>query len=183
MMRERLRPLFSVRFLKFCAVGLSGVFVNLIALGLLSDVLQLQVNLASALAIEISINTNFLINELWTFRDRRLVDKRGTTRWAKFHLVSLVGAAIQWSVFIAMNHLWLVGFMTGDQGSAHTPPSGGWFEQHVLQPIVSPPDVGHFKYLSQLCGIGAATFWNYFANFYWTWKLKRPAGDPEESHG
>ena len=37
--------------------------------------------------------------------------------------------------------------------------------------VASPPDVGNLKFFSQLLGIGLATFWNFLANFYWTWKL------------
>ena len=104
----KLEPFFSVRFLKFCAVGLSGVIVNLGALAVLADLFAIQVNVASALAIEISINTNFLINELWTFRDRREPGQGVLKRLFQFHLVSLVGAIIQWSVFIACNMAWLL---------------------------------------------------------------------------
>ena len=163
---NRLKPLFSVRFVVFCCVGFSGVAVNLGMLALLADILGIHVNIASALAIWASINSNFLINELWTFRDRREGRAGLLKRWAKFHVVSIIGAAIQWSVFVLANALWSIAFYGGLGGSG----------EYVFQLIARPRDVGAWKYASQLLGVGAATFWNFFANFYWTWKKQERGG-------
>jgi putative flippase GtrA len=160
-MLDGIQPLFTARFVKFCAVGASGVLVNLGTLGLLADGLGLQVNAAAALAILVSINTNFAINELWTFRDRRAAGDGGLgRRWLRFHLVSLAGGAIQWLVFVGANLAFAS--LLGAQGSQA---SAG-----VRAAVLDPGDVGAWKYLSQLAGIGVATLWNYFANFHWTWK-------------
>jgi putative flippase GtrA len=172
-MFDWLTAFFSLRFLKFCTVGASGVLVNLLSLALFADILGVQVNLASALAIELSINSNFAINELWTFRDRRLGHR--TKRWLKFHLVSLVGGAIQWLIFIGCNSLV---FMITKGTDAPCGAGGGMVERYLIAPVTHPPDVGNLKYLSQLLGIGGATFWNYIANFYWTW-----ARGDEAMHG
>jgi putative flippase GtrA len=172
-MKEKLRPLFTIRFLKFCTVGASGVVVNLGLLLLFAEVMSLHVNLASALAIEFSVNTNFLINELWTFRDRRSGLKGGfARRWLRFHLVSLGGAVLQWGVFIMANIFWLL--TTNDWAivEQYFASGSGWIENYLIHPISDPPDVGNLKYISQLFGIGAAVFWNYFANFHWTWNRK-----------
>ncbi len=166
-----LKSLLSVRFLKFSIVGASGVLVNLGFLALFADLLNMQINLASAIAIEISINTNFLMNEVWTFGDRRSGKHGFFRRWGKFHLVAFVGAALQWVVFVFMNIVWLL-ILEGD-GASSTQVLGqgeSWFAMYVIQPIVDPPDVGNLKYLSQFVGIGVAMFWNYFANLLWTWK-------------
>ena len=52
-----------VEFVKFCAVGGSGVGVNLGIYALLTRVFVLAPALASPIAIEISLLTNFLLNE------------------------------------------------------------------------------------------------------------------------
>jgi putative flippase GtrA len=161
-MLDAIRPLFTARFVKFCAVGASGVLVNLGSLALLADLLGVHVNLAAALAIEISINTNFAINELWTFRDRRRESGRQGRRWLRFHLVSAAGGAIQWLVFIGAN----LGFALA-LGGGEDPAPG------LCEALLDPGDVGALKYASQLLGIGVATLWNYFANFHWTWKRER----------
>ena len=175
---DKLSSVVSFRFLKFCTVGASGVVVNLVLLALFSDGLGIQVNVASALAIEASINSNFLINELWSFSDRHASQAGVLRRLFKFHLVSLVGAAVQWSVFILANHVWLV-VLGGDGSGQETAVRGSLLERYVFDPIANPPDVGNLKYVSQLLGIGVATFWNYSVNFYWTWAK----GAREASHG
>jgi putative flippase GtrA len=176
-MKFELKSVFTVRFFKFCLVGSSGVIVNLFFLYMFSDFLGLHVNLASALAIEISVNSNFIINEIWTFSDRRIGAAGGIwKRCLKFHLISLGGAAIQWSVFVAANVCWTIVFQSDSAGEVAPMGDGSWVDTYVWKPIADPPQVGNFKYLSQLLGIGAATLWNYFANFYWTWGVKRTKG-------
>ena len=164
-----LRPLWSARFAKFCAVGASGVLVNMGSLALLAGAIGAQANLAAALAIEISINTNFLMNELWTFRDRRDRDVGVARRWLRFHLVSFVGAALQWSVFVGGNAL------VARLGGAA--PGAGHGDGGLLGAIHSPPDVGRWIYVSQLAGIAVATLWNFTANLLWTWRREKGAED------
>jgi dolichol-phosphate mannosyltransferase len=86
------------RFVKFCLVGLSGVGVNLGILWLLVEKAVLDEVLSSAIAIEISIITNFLLNNYFTFRDKR---QTGSffPRLVKFNIVSLAGAAINLGLF------------------------------------------------------------------------------------
>jgi dolichol-phosphate mannosyltransferase len=148
-----LRQILSTRFLKFCAVGGSGVAVNLGCLALLAAGLGLNQNLSAALAIEVSINTNFLINEWWTFRDRRDRAGRVSRRWLKFHLISVVGAALQWLTFVIMNRALASAL-------------------DVAWSLRAGAEVGRWIYVSQLAGIGVATLWNFFANLYWTWRQR-----------
>jgi dolichol-phosphate mannosyltransferase len=84
------------RFVKFCLVGLSGVLVNLGLLTLLTEAADLHYVISGAIAIEASILSNFILNELWTFRDRRVfTPNRFVHRLLKFNLISLVGLGIQ----------------------------------------------------------------------------------------
>ena len=157
--------------MKFGVVGGLGVVVNLSVLALMrwfgfSD------TLASAIAIEVSIISNFVLNERWTFRARvEAVDGQGWgQRIVRFQLVSSVGAVVQWSSFVALNVLWAY----LELGGAADPDSwltyqtmlnqGAW--HHV---ITTPPQVGDWVYLSQIIGIGGATTWNFLVNYYWTW--------------
>ena len=153
-MTSALRQLLTPRFLKFCTVGASGVVVNLGCLGLLAELIGLNQNLSAALAIEISINTNFVVNELWTFRDRRPGAGKLSRRWIMFHLVSAVGAVLQWLIFVASNCV-LASLLDVEW----SPGAGA--------------DVGGWIYVSQLAGIAVATLWNFFANFHWTWKRRQ----------
>jgi dolichol-phosphate mannosyltransferase len=88
-------------FIKFCLVGASGVLVNL---GIFTALLNLGVNkfVASPIAIQCSIITNFLANNYWTFRRRELV---GTlhARGLRFNVVSILSLAISYLTFIILS--------------------------------------------------------------------------------
>ena len=56
------------RFFRFGVVGASGVVVNQGLLMLLHGTLGAPLLLASVVAIELSILTNFLLNHVWTWR-------------------------------------------------------------------------------------------------------------------
>jgi putative flippase GtrA len=82
----RLRVQDSRTIFKLAAVGLSGAFVNL---GIFLLITRLGVNkfIASPIAIETSIISNFLLNNYWTFRERNPAD-RVAIRGLKFGSVS-----------------------------------------------------------------------------------------------
>jgi dolichol-phosphate mannosyltransferase len=83
------------RFIKFNLVGLSGVLVNegVLVLLVLAGVYYV---LASAAAIEVSIVSNFLLNDFWTFRDRR--HGHVVTRLLKFNGLMLVGLLVNLAI-------------------------------------------------------------------------------------
>ncbi|RJO62594.1 MAG: glycosyltransferase family 2 protein [Dehalococcoidia bacterium] len=84
-----------VRFLKFCLVGGSGVLVNEGLLWLLTDKVGLFFMLSSAIAIETSIITNFVLNHWFTFADLKGNGvKSYLTKLGQFNLVSLVAVGI-----------------------------------------------------------------------------------------
>ena len=168
------------QLIKFGVVGGSGVVVNLGVLAILRS-LGFGDNLASALAIEVSIISNFILNDRWTFRDRVVPHGESASsvelttfslgqRAVRFQLVSLVGALAQWLSFILFNLTWVyLGVLEGpnvDGWSSYAPllNQEGW---RVL--VTTPPRVGDLVYASQLLGILLATAWNFLANHYWTW--------------
>ena len=61
---------YSEDFIKYCLVGLVGVVVNLGAYLLLNRYFQIPLQVASLIAIEASIVSNFLFNNYWTFKQR-----------------------------------------------------------------------------------------------------------------
>ena len=95
----------DVRFIKFLLVGASGVVVNLSAQFILKDLVNLTLPVAVAAAIEVSIISNFVLNDKFTFRDR--LSGGGSnflSRLFKFNGVSLVGAGVQYAItlFLAL---------------------------------------------------------------------------------
>lgn len=82
------------RFVTFCLVGLTGVGVNEGLLWILNQFAGLPILLASILSVEAAIISNFTLNDLFTFRDRRTASNPWLLRLVKFNLVSLVGLGI-----------------------------------------------------------------------------------------
>ena len=151
------------RFFRFCVVGASGVGVNLGVL-MLAKNLGAHPFMASVIAIELSICSNFLANDMWTFSDRRSASAFWH-RWLQFQLVSLIGAGVQFCVFVLTYFLW--SFI--DQSLPIGGDTDNWFER-LASFAKSPPDLGLGMYVSQLLGIGVATGWNFFVNLTWTWR-------------
>ena len=85
-------------FVKFAIVGGIGIVVNE---GLLILIRSMGVYYltAGAVAIEISILSNFVLNDLWTFRDRRT--GTAAVRLAKFNALMIAGLVLNLAVLYA----------------------------------------------------------------------------------
>jgi dolichol-phosphate mannosyltransferase len=92
----------STRLGRFLAVGGIGAAVNLGALTLLLAA-GVDKYIASPLAIEVSILSNFVLHESWTFADRR-AGTWGTRLW-RFHSVALLALAASYATFVALSAL------------------------------------------------------------------------------
>ena len=90
-------------FAKFALIGLSGVVVNLGVFQLLLN-LGMHHYIASPIAIETSVVSNFLLNNYWTFADR-IMEGRKRVRGLKFNLVSLLALAVSFSTFVVLSLL------------------------------------------------------------------------------
>jgi len=90
-------------FLRFAVVGASGTVVNL---GAFSAALHTGLNkyVASAVAIEVSIVWNFLLNNYWTFKERKTRD-RTRIKGLKYNLVSLATLGVSFATFSLMSVL------------------------------------------------------------------------------
>ena len=92
-----------VKLFKFGAVGLSGIIVNEGALIYLKGYVQFSLPVASIIAIELSILSNFILNDTWTFRmEQQHAMPHWWQRLLSFQVVSLGGAAIN---FVLLNAL------------------------------------------------------------------------------
>ncbi|MGK7885255.1 MAG: glycosyltransferase [Crocosphaera sp.] len=94
----RLRLSLSARFIQFCLVGFSGLFVDLTVFSLLRNGLELGLTRSTILSAELAIINNFLWNDLWTFRDissRQPGKRQRLKRFIKFNLVCLAGVVLQ----------------------------------------------------------------------------------------
>jgi dolichol-phosphate mannosyltransferase len=81
----------SARFMLFCLVGLTGLVVHLgILRGLL--VAALSFGVAQSFATIVAIAWNFVLNNLFTYRDQRLTGWRFVTGLLGFEAICAVGA-------------------------------------------------------------------------------------------
>jgi putative flippase GtrA len=126
-------------------VGASGAVVNLGALWLLAGVLRMGDVAASALAIEVSIIWNYLLNDAFTYRDRNAGAQAGfVRRMLRYNLVSLVGLAAQLGTFVAI--------------------------QALVVHALDREALGALRYLAQCAGIALAASWSFLGNLHFTWR-------------
>ncbi|MBT9312680.1 glycosyltransferase [Leptothoe kymatousa] len=131
------------RFLRFGLVGLSGVFVDMAMLYLLSDPTTLAWGLTRSklVAGEVAILNNFLWNDAWTFGDiAKSQQGMGARlkRFLKFNAVCLLGLALN---VLLLNLLFNVVF--GQQ----------------------------YRYAANLIAIALVTAWNFWLNLKLNWRV------------
>jgi len=129
------------RFLRFALVGLSGVFVDMAMLYLLSDpsTLALPLTRSKIIAGEIAIFNNFLWNDAWTFADvstRQQEWHQRLKRFVKFNLICLAG--------LMLNVLVL----------------------NLVFNFLIPN-----RYIANLMAIAVATIWNFWVNLKLSWRV------------
>ncbi len=129
------------RFLRFGLVGLSGVFVDMAVLYLLSDptTLALPLTRSKIIAGEIAIFNNFLWNDAWTFADVSMQQqewRQRLKRFLKFNLICLAG--------LVLNVLIL----------------------NLVFNFLIPN-----RYIANLIAIAVATIWNFWVNLKLSWRV------------
>ncbi|MDZ8240263.1 MAG: glycosyltransferase [Nostoc sp. ChiQUE01a] len=129
------------RFLRFGLVGLSGVFVDMAVLYLLSDptTLAWPLTRSKIIAGEIAILNNFLWNDAWTFADvsaRQQEWNQRLKRFVKFNVICLAG--------LVLNVLIL----------------------NLVFNFLIPN-----RYIANLIAIAVATIWNFWVNLKLSWRV------------
>jgi len=86
LVKLRWAKLSNLHFIRFCLVGGSGVLVDTALLYLLSDpsTLALGLTRSKLVASETAIISNFLLNDLWTFRDMSQLQPGARARLRRF---------------------------------------------------------------------------------------------------
>ena len=148
----------SITFLKYGFTGLTGVFVNLfgqfIAMSFLHPASAhgyydnfTKPFLAVAFGFEISVLSNYIINNLWTFSDSKINGLAANVKgFVKFNIVSIIGFIVQISVWR--------------------------FTYQLIQDTFPEYLFPELTYLCNFAGIVLATAGNYFLNKNFTWQEK-----------
>ena len=103
-----------VRFVFFAAIGTSGVFVHFLTLYLSLKAVEFPA--AQALATFVAMTSNFVLNNILTYRDQRLVGMRFVTGLASFYAVCGLGAVANVgiaSAAFAHHYTWWVSGLVG----------------------------------------------------------------------
>lgn len=129
------------RFVRFGLVGLSGVFVDMTILYLLSDpsTLALPLTRSKIIAGEIAIFNNFLWNDRWTFGDitsEQREWRQRSKRFLKFNIVCLAGLVLN---VLVLNLIFNFIFRN--------------------------------RYVANLIAIAVATVWNFWVNLKLSWRV------------
>lgn len=129
------------RFIRFGLVGLSGVFVDMVVLYLLSDpsTLGFPLTRSKIIAGEIAIINNFLWNDAWTFADVTYKQQewgQRLKRFFKFNVICLAG--------LVLNVLIL---------------------NLVFNFIIAN------RYIANLIAIAVTTIWNFWVNLKLSWRV------------
>lgn len=129
------------RFIRFGLVGLSGVFVDMAVLYLLSDPTTLGWGLTRSkiIASEVAILNNFLWNDRWTFGDISSQQSgwgKRLKRFLKFNLICLAGVVLN---VLLLNGLYNL--------------------------------LGINRYLANLLAIAVVTVWNFWVNLKLSWRV------------
>ena len=98
------------RFIKFGVVGASGVLVNMGIFALFAEIVLVGQEdatrhvLAGTMGVIVSILTNFLLNDAWTWRDRRRVGLRPFLgRMGKYYVVAGIAGLVQVGVLYVLS--------------------------------------------------------------------------------
>jgi dolichol-phosphate mannosyltransferase len=106
-------PMIPVRFLLFAMIGGLGVLTHLSALWLAVYPLGTGFAAGQTIATLVAMSSNFLLNNLFTYRDRRLHGRALLTGLLSFYAVCGLGAAanvgIASHLFVANHSWWLAG--------------------------------------------------------------------------
>jgi len=102
----RIRQIFGGNFWKFCVVGTIGFVINTLGLEILVK-LGAHPAVGGALGAEFAIISNFILNNAWTFRQRKITGSRAAAKFLQFNLTS-VGAIV-----IQSGTIWIGTSLTG----------------------------------------------------------------------
>jgi dolichol-phosphate mannosyltransferase len=91
------------RILKFGVVGASGIVINLWMLYTLIEIFSVSPMVAVVFSIETSIITNFILNDLWTFK--KMHNSTFIRRVCSFHVISAVGAIVNIAIFAMLTYV------------------------------------------------------------------------------
>ena len=106
----------SFRFVLFCLVGLTGIVVHMPALQASLAAAVLSFEVAQTIATVVAITWNFVLNNVFTYRDQRLTGGNFVLGLLRFQLICAVGAISNVGIASAIyeyDHDWWIAGLGG----------------------------------------------------------------------
>lgn len=158
-LKVRIEEILNNRIFKFAFVGGVGTLVQLLSLTIIRQILPdfslfflTSFLLATLLSIECAIISNFVLNNIWTFSDRKLETSEIPSKFVQFNIASAGSILIQ----LVINSLGELVF--------------GLRYLFTLPIIGMKIDTG---LIFAVTGIFIGLFWNFFAYNKFIWKKKK----------
>ena len=139
---------FFLKFIKFCAVGGSGVFVDFGITYFCKEILKINKYLSNSTGFICAATSNYILNRIWTFSSD---NPHIAEQYLRFVAISLAGLALNNIV------IWLL------NDKLHVD-----FSRIVKRPFSARITERINFYCSKLLAIAVVTVWNFFMNYYFT---------------
>ena len=98
---------FLLKFIKFCLVGFSGIFVDFGITYIGKEVLKIQKYYANAIGFTTAATTNYFLNRVWTFHSN---NPHVVMEFSRFFIIALIGLGINSAIIWLMNGKFKVNF-------------------------------------------------------------------------
>ena len=92
--------LFLIKFLKFCIVGFSGMFIDFGTTWLLKEKVRINKYIANSTGFILAATSNYIWNRFWTFHSE---NDKVVTEYFSFIIISLAGLAINNFIIFLLN--------------------------------------------------------------------------------
>jgi putative flippase GtrA len=98
---------FFLKFVKFCIVGFSGVFVDFGITFFCKEILKIQKYISNSLGFVMAASSNYIMNRIWTFHS---TNPNVALEFTRFFIIALIGLVINLLVIWAMTGKFKVNF-------------------------------------------------------------------------
>ncbi len=98
---------FFLKFIKFCLVGFSGIFVDFGTTYFFKEVVKVQKYIANAIGFSLAATTNYFLNRIWTFNSH---NPQIVLEFSRFFIIALIGLGINSAIIWLLNGKFKINF-------------------------------------------------------------------------
>jgi putative flippase GtrA len=106
-LKDLVDKVFLFKFIKFCLVGFSGIFVDFGTTYFFKEVLKVQKYVANAIGFSLAATSNYFLNRVWTFESH---NPQVLQEFSRFFVIALIGLGINSAIIWLMNGKFKINF-------------------------------------------------------------------------